>query len=114
MLIVLACGFDAGAQQSATPVDTSGSFVGLVVRKGTLVPIPNAIATVLATRKPLGGSNDSGYFVARGLPVGRLDVLVRVSGFLGVTKAIEIRAGVVDTIQFEMASAEPRRPRKRR
>lgn len=99
----------AGAQQQAAPTDTTASFVGLVVRKGSLIPIPHAMATLLSG-KVLGGSNDSGYFVARALPAGRLEVLVRVGGFLGMTKTIELRAGVVDTVQFEMTASEARKP----
>jgi hypothetical protein len=100
----------AGAQQPSMSRDTTASFVGLVVRQGTLVPIPNAMAVLLGG-KTLGGSNDSGYFTARGLPPGKADVLVRVSGFQGMKKTIDLRPGVVDTVQFELSPAQRKPPK---
>jgi hypothetical protein len=103
-LLVLGVAADASAQAKPS-VDTSASLVGFVVRKGTSIGIPNASVGLMSDRRFSTGSNDSGYFALRNLPVGKQELLVRVSGYVALRLPIELRSGVTDTLQVEMSSA---------
>jgi len=97
LVLVGFCSFSLGAVEF-------GGLMGRVVDKSTRKPI--FCANVVLRGTHTGCATDyKGYYSIRGIRPGIYRVVVSCIGYKTVEKKIEVRAGEVDTVDFELVSS---------